>query len=138
MKPVMCMVKDDPANGSYGDCVRACVASILELEADEVPHFFESGDGDIAFAAMRGFLIEHRMIPAYFPIEANRPLEWVLEYMNDKYHHSSYMLFCRSGDADHCVVGYNDKIVHNPAWYKSPIDGPHSEGVWIVIILARF
>jgi hypothetical protein len=36
--------KHDPANGSWGDCTRACVASILELPAEAVPHFCEFGE----------------------------------------------------------------------------------------------
>lgn len=44
MKPVDMIVKHDPANGSWGDCTRACVASIFELPAEEVPHFAQYGE----------------------------------------------------------------------------------------------
>lgn len=30
----------------YGDCMRACVASILDLPITEVPHFLEVANGD--------------------------------------------------------------------------------------------
>lgn len=39
MKPVDQEFLSDPENGVIGDCVRACVASILSLPIAEVPHF---------------------------------------------------------------------------------------------------
>jgi hypothetical protein len=44
MKPVMQSIEHDPSAGLIGDCFRACVASVLELELNEVPHFCESWD----------------------------------------------------------------------------------------------
>lgn len=46
MKPVNMIVTHDPANGSWGDCTRACVASIFELPAEEVPHFCEGSEAN--------------------------------------------------------------------------------------------
>lgn len=40
MKPVeQTITKHDPENGQYGDCFRACIASVLHLNIEEVPHF---------------------------------------------------------------------------------------------------
>lgn len=36
----------DRARGIYGDCLRACVASIFDLPLEEVPHFLHDGGGD--------------------------------------------------------------------------------------------
>jgi hypothetical protein len=44
MIPVDMLVKHDPQNGVWGDCTRACVASIFELPADQVPHFCNGGE----------------------------------------------------------------------------------------------
>ena len=136
MKPVNCTVKDDPANGSYGDCVRACVASVLEMESDEVPHFYHDGDGEAGFERMRFWLAPER-IPAYFTMPGDKPLNWAIGYVGGAYDDAPFMLFCSSGGADHCIAVDEKGEIHNPAWYKAPIDGPHSSGVWIVIILAR-
>lgn len=38
MKPVRQLYRHDPANGVYGDCWRACIASVLELPIEDVPH----------------------------------------------------------------------------------------------------
>jgi hypothetical protein len=44
MKPVEQVYQFDAETGERGDCLRACIASILELERDEVPHFVGMGD----------------------------------------------------------------------------------------------
>lgn len=133
MKPVICQVKHNPPE-SYGDCVRACVASVLER--DDVPHFFENGDGDLAFDLMREYLSRHGLIPAYFPISGEAEFSEVGTHMMEHYRDTTYLMFCSNRDGDHCVVGCNDKMIHDPGWYKTTL-GPHSSGVWIIIILAK-
>lgn len=139
MIPVICQTKHNPPE-SYGDCVRACVASILELNPDQVPNFFATDNELQAHAMLREWLNDnHRMIPAFFllkPTDNEDAIYYVLKYMNDNYHDIYYILFCNSG-GDHAVVGFNNEIVHNPAWVRSPIKGPHSSGYWIVYILAK-
>lgn len=46
MKPQEMEFLHDPENGVLGDCLRACVASVLELDRAEVPHFVALGVGD--------------------------------------------------------------------------------------------
>jgi len=41
MIPVDQTILHDPKNGKVGDCFRACVASLLELPPETVPHFAE-------------------------------------------------------------------------------------------------
>jgi len=43
MIPVFGRIKHEPP--VMGDCFRACVASILELDYDQVPHFLQGEDG---------------------------------------------------------------------------------------------
>jgi hypothetical protein len=40
MKPIDQEFMHDPEKGIIGDCFRACIASILELDINEVPHFY--------------------------------------------------------------------------------------------------
>lgn len=136
MKPVICQVSHNPPV-SHGDCVRACVASVLELVPDEVPHFFHDGNGNLAFDRMREFLRARGLIAAYFPLSGELLLSDVLEFMKREYAGIHYLMFCSNRDGNHCVVGENDTIVHDPAWIKCEIIGPHSDGLWILIILAK-
>jgi len=39
MNPVKQKIKHLPHLKQYGDCHRACIVSILELDYDTVPHF---------------------------------------------------------------------------------------------------
>jgi len=39
VKPVKQTIIHNPDNGMYGDCFRACVASLLEKPIEKVPHF---------------------------------------------------------------------------------------------------
>lgn len=55
MKPVDQIVFED----GKGDCLRACVAAILELPVEEVPNFAEDGsyiNGAIQYLGSRGFV----------------------------------------------------------------------------------
>jgi hypothetical protein len=136
MTPEICRVSHNPERGQYADCVRACVASILDRPAVNVPHWFENPerDGENCQLNMQLWLAEQGKIAAMIGIPGNTPFPLLLAFMRDNYPDCYYMLWCNSG-GDHAIVGQNDKIVHNPAWIKSPVDGPHSSGFWIVWII---
>lgn len=135
MIPVMCMVKDDHEKGVYGDCVRACIASILELGASDVPHFFEQPDA--SHLEMQLWLRARGEIVAMVPVPGDLTLQGLTEFMAVTYPNQCYMLWCTSAGGDHAIVADATGIVHNPAWFKSPIDGPHSSGFWLVWIIAK-
>ena len=54
----MIPVKQTIVDKDHGDCTRACIASLLELELKEVPNFCESGDDAEAWRRTRNFLEE--------------------------------------------------------------------------------
>lgn len=136
MTPVRCRVKHDPPN-SYGDCVRACVATILDLDAEDVPHFYhDNPTGEVGMERMREWLRERGLAPFVTGYPPD-PLAEVLGYMNTVNPHVPYMLFGGTGDGDHVVVCIGGKIVHNPAWYGCSIIEPPSIGHWQVVVLVR-
>ncbi len=53
----------DPENGQIGDCLRACLATLLELSIEEVPHIgrklWPSHDAAEWDAAVEKFLVGH-------------------------------------------------------------------------------
>lgn len=130
MKPAICIKNND--------CVRACVASILEMEPEEVPHWFAdvSDNGTQAIRDMQEWLAERGMVAACIGLPGDWHLDAVGNHMRLNYSERYYMLWCDSG-GDHAVVGLNNEIVWNPAMYRCGIDGPHSMGVWIVWIIAK-
>ena len=100
----------DRVNGIYGDCQRACIASILDLEMSAVPHFLQLANGEYqafedaitSFMSARGLqIIEQTDTVGIMPLE----------------YHMIYGLSPRSnGDKSlwHAVVGLGGLIVHDP------------------------
>lgn len=137
MTPVMCMVRHNPPH-SYGDCVRACIASLLSMPAEHVPHFYHDDcDGLEGVRRIREFLksIGYGVFTVQYSGEA--PLSDVLAVMNDNCPAAYYMLFGSNSGGNHVVICQNDQIVHDPNWYKMPIIGPLSTGAWAVMVLVK-
>ncbi len=53
MIPLMQRNHHDPANGIYGDCHRAAIASLLELPMDDVPHFCDADSDCVSSPRLR-------------------------------------------------------------------------------------
>jgi len=139
MTPEICTVKHDPPNGSYGDCVRACVASILDLDSDIVPHFFhDNAPNPIPQERMSKFLAPLGLATfvAHYPASLMRDdLLTMMGQLNPDVH---YMLFGRlANGGDHVVVCKGDQIVHDPAWFAIPIVEAGNNGYWSIMVIAR-
>ena len=88
--------------GAGGDCVRAALASLLELPIDEVPHFLEMGE-----------------TPELWEIEF---LEWLEErgitVWREEGHYAFEGYYLASGPAErgvsHMVVYRNGSLAHDP------------------------
>lgn len=102
MKPIDQQIMHDPDNGIYGDCQRACVASLLDLPASKVPHFFESGDENKFDNAFHDFLKSKNL--------------WQLvtgevTFREDCYH----MIYGKTERGTlHAVIAFCGEIVHDP------------------------
>jgi hypothetical protein len=137
MIPAFCLTRHDPAAGQYGDCVRACIASIMELPTGKVPHFIDThGEIDISqlnlWFARRG----------YAPFWVAYPGEWTLDQLlsaqstvNPGVH---YVLFGGVSEGNHAVVCKGGAVVHNPAWYGGTLTGPvHDLNVWQIMAICK-
>lgn len=138
MIPVMCRVKDDPENKSYGDCVRACVASILEMDGDTVPHFFHDNcDGTTGNKRICNFLKPLGYAPFMINYDGNIPRDDLMEMMTVLNRDTYYVLFGMTDTGDHAVVYRGGKQAHNPSWVGSPIVRAGSHGMWSVLVIAK-
>lgn len=135
MIPHKSRVRHDPPN-SYGDCLRASIASILDIDPPElVPHFFHDGcDGHTAVMRLRDFLKEHNTAPfsLYFPGEM--PVENVMEWMAAQNPDVHYLLFGRTSSGSHVIVCRNAEVVHDTAWITRKMVLPTTENVWQIIV----
>src|SRR5688572_30366291 len=101
MQPRVCQVKHNPPE-SYGDCIRACIATILDR--DDVPHTFTHENFEQCWNDLRIWLKPLGYAPflSYFDNEFS--LDEVLEFMRINNPDSVYMLMASAGGSDHCVV----------------------------------
>jgi hypothetical protein len=139
MTPVKCRVKHDPDEGTYGDCVRACIASLLEFDAEQVPHFFDHGsDGVIGQSRIEDWLSKVGYTPFFVHVDgASHTLDDVLQYMGTHNPNAHYMLYGRTSSGDHVVVAQGNKIVHDPAWFPIPLIKSSDNGFWSIMVIAR-
>jgi hypothetical protein len=138
MIPAMCRVKHDPENGTYGDCVRAVVASLMDMDTEDVPHFYGNGeDGTAGMKALADWLRPQGFVPFWSAFDGSIPLEQILASMQIQNPDVYYMLNgAQACGGSHVVVCRGDRIVHDPAWIKSPIIGP-VDGWYVVMVIAR-
>lgn len=138
MIPSQCMVKHDPPN-SYGDCLRACVASLLELGTCDVPHFLHDGcSGAVAQQRMTDWLLERKLQPFFIHLDgSSMTLAELLHHMETSNPNAHYMLFGSTRDGGHVVIARGGEIVHNPAWDGARIVGPQPDGFWSICVLTQ-
>lgn len=135
MKRQFCKVKHDPQNGTYGDCLRACVATVL---GHDVPHFFEDGcDGETGIQRLREYLKTINLVPLIFSIPGETSKDSVFKFMGVQNPNVTYMLFCKCEGEDHVVVCRDDAVLFNPAWTPYPVSGVGSSGVWVVMVFTN-
>lgn len=137
MTPFHCIVKHDPPN-SYGDCLRACIASMLNVDnINNVPHFLRDGDQERSDKEIKEFLLSHGLRPFVIAFPGSVALGDIFNVMNECNTDIEYMLFCTCGGGDHVVICKNDKMIHNPSWDNCAITGPLSDGGWAILVMVR-
>ena len=65
-------------SGRMGDCLRAAVATLLQIPPDRVPHFAESSDWLGALLAFRDGLHYFTLQKGYWPPHMETALPWVI------------------------------------------------------------
>jgi hypothetical protein len=109
MKPVFMTVSHNPPE-SYGDCFRCAIASILECQAEDIPHPFEYGENrHEQYRKMMEFLKEEFKVFIYFVAIRGEDLESFTKDLE------GYALLGGMGTGDYHIVVINKYgIVHDP------------------------
>lgn len=136
MTPVHAELRHDPPH-SYGDCHRAAVATILDLDIRDVPHFADGGpDGPLFKKREREFLAAIGLVPID-SVYKGHP-DWhgpalILHVIGDLNPGVPYILAGADATGEnHSVVCLGDRIVHDPSPDKPGIVGPCADGwYWI-------
>ncbi len=115
MTPVDQSILHDPENGTWGDCMRACVASLLDLPITTVPHFFDGGCDSQEFdRRVADFLGRHGLVEFSMPADAARRAHFTRDLYHLMYGYSDRGTF-------HAVVALNGLVVHDPHPSKAGI-----------------
>ena len=139
MTPVMCRTRHNPPK-SYGDCLRACIASVMDLEPEHVPHFADMGaTGEEARASARRWLGLRGLTITAFALDGTETVEGVLDWMGANNPDTTWMLFGSTGvsGGDHVVVCQGGAVVHDPAWVPTSIKRVGSCGYWEIWVVSR-
>ena len=127
--------RHDPDNGIYGDCQRAVIASLLDLELSDVPHFGEDNPDAMEFHDRIDAFLNARGL-ARFTIAMQGDLEQILLSMSVNNERTVYTLAGRSPrGTNHCVVCRGGKIICDPHPDGGAIVAPCSDGYfWVEAI----
>ena len=134
-------IRHDPENGAWGDCYRASLASILDLQITDVPHFGEDNpSGDEFHARVDRFLAAKGYAAIHGCFNGDAELAAILgsiAFMNRDIY---YLLTGTSKTGcNHTVVCCSDQIVHDPSLTDAGIVGPASDGLyWVAYLTPRF
>ena len=134
MIPVICRNGGDGSNGEYGDCLRACIASIIEKPSEDVPHFYHDGcDGETGMKRVRDYLDTLNYAPVFTSMSGSWSFEFALKVSGESVSGCHYLLF---GEG-HVVVCKDGEVVHDPAWVKSvPRLKKPVNNDWIIMVVA--
>lgn len=136
MIPHKSRVKHDPPN-SHGDCIRACIASLLDCQdATTVPHFCVDGaDNETVAERVDLFLRKFRLYELSLPVRAHTVTE-ALDFCSTYTGHNHYLFsgLSRTG-CPHVVIAKGSEIVHDPTGtgIVADIDGHY----WLSVLAKR-
>lgn len=126
-----------PERGEYGDCLRTCIASLLDYQRLlDVPHFAE-GDPEpyVMWQGVRNWLMDEHNASLWFtPYAANDPAE-VMEAVASLNPGMFYMLQGAAPAGDHIVICKGDQLWHDPSRMGGGLVGPGSNGVFMVVTI---
>lgn len=110
------LVLHDPANGVYGDCFRASLASILSIDPRNVPHFLEGGPESKWYKECNAWLERYDLFFMAYDIrgDAGRGYREFYEQSRLCVYHIISGASPRFPDELHSVVGLNGKVIHDP------------------------
>jgi hypothetical protein len=145
MRPQLQSIRDHNEDSSqFGDCHRTCIAMILDLDRDEVPHFMDgvpmnapadSPEYLAAEAAERAWLAERGLTPVYVAYDGSIGLDELLTVLAVTVKDAAVILGCTSSSGvNHSVVYYRGSI-YNPN--INTIAGPMRDGFWWVTIYSH-
>jgi hypothetical protein len=133
MKKIKQQFAHDPDGDIIGDCFRASVASIMEVDIDSVPHFVKEYGADW-FGKFNEWLNDNFGLAYYETSMTEGSTEGWRDYLKEHYggmHVLITGISPRYLDEYHCVVGNGLDVVWDPHPNPAPLVEIVSFGVFI-------
>lgn len=122
-------VRHNPEAGTYGDCHRACFAMMLNMDIEDIPHFYDMSDGrtaEDAFQMQVDFLAGLGLAQGSIIFDGSNALEDCLLSVGAHIKNIPLILGGMSiKGCGHSVVVLNGAIWHDPtgSGIVGPLDG---------------
>ena len=130
MTPVDMTVMHDPENGAIGDCFRCCIASLLDMQPEQVPHFmdypWDDPDGGKWFRHLNQWLRDKGLAYIEINVDPQQPWKWgdFVQCGFDPW----YIWSGESPRARHSTVAQAGILVHDPHPSRAGLVGPYKDG----------
>lgn len=113
-------VVHDPERGKWGDCFRASIAAILDIEdVVSVPHFFDRGvDGETGLRLCDGWLSRRHMRLVMLGCDG-LSFDETLEAFRDC--PVPQIIIGETADGGHCIIAYDGAVLHDVALVRVPM-----------------
>jgi hypothetical protein len=124
---------------SYGDCMRTCVACLLDRDPESVPNWFDpqsrykppAGETFEPWRDMEEWLSDAGYL--LLKVDVAGELSHVLLYMEQQ---NPSVLFILAGDG-HAVIACGGKILHDPSWLSLGVKEP-SHMLFLLPVAMRY
>ena len=114
MTPQEQLIPHDPDNHIFGDCFRAVLASLLDKDCADVPHFLHDNcDANIFLARVNDYLLKYNlcwMDFPYFDVKKWREESGIIKPI----YHEICDISPRFPGTFHSVVGCDGEVIHDP------------------------
>lgn len=133
-------IKHDPENGSWGNCHSACIAMILGMDINDVPHFYkdgEDGDSNVQDKRVADFLDAFGLIKFNVLFPGETLFQEILTTFKNASPGVAFILGGKSSSGcGHSVVCLDGEIFHDPT--GSGIVGPMDDGYfWVTVFSVK-
>lgn len=133
MTPVKQEFVHDPANGVYGDCQRAVIASLLDLPISEVPHFLleSKNQREGYWTGLQAFLRTKGYAWLVVPAKSGAAFYGAVD---EAIYHEISGPSPRGQGVTHAVVGCDGNIVFDPHPSNAGLAGEPSEWEYAYLV----
>lgn len=131
------LFRHEPHKGQWGDCTRTCIACLLGLAPEDVPHEHREMSGAEQRALYDDFIARKGVGRIWIAFQASsvaEAVDWATQWSNGLH-------FLLSGESprgtNHVVIGHGGQIVHDPHPDGGDIIGPMDNGFYYVEWLVK-